>query len=139
MKDFLSNHHAGTYNVLSRTGCENLQELANEIRASVNGSPFTKNYSDFYQLWGLRNVGKTWIKEFCLKYNLVAEYSAWEVKNKAPFFWIFSERKPSTVGKDRVTKKLNALRKTASFYGYKEIAGKCDYYLSWIDELRPEL
>ena len=125
MKDFFSNHHAGTYNVLSRASCENLQELAERIRTSIQ-DPLNFNHADFYELWGLRNVGKIWIKEFCLKYNLVAEYSVWEKKNKTPFFWIFSERKPSTVGKDRMIKKLNALRKTASFYGYKEIAKECD-------------
>jgi hypothetical protein len=143
MKDFLSNHHAGTYNVLLRTNCETLQELADNIRKgqqteyAPSGSISVQYYeNEFYQLWGLRNVGRTWIKEFCLKYNLVAEYSAWELKNKSDRFWIFNTRKPSTIGQDRVLKKIRALQKSAEFYGYKQIAHKCNYYIAEISELK---
>jgi hypothetical protein len=138
MKDFFSNHHAGTYNVLLRTNTASLQILADQIKHCLK-DPFGKNYSfysDFYQLWGLRNVGKTWIKEFCLKYDLVAEYSAWELKNKSDRFWIFNTRKPSTIGQDRVLKKIRALQKSAEFYGYKQIAHKCNYYIAEISELK---
>jgi hypothetical protein len=73
------------------TATENVRSVFNTIDLARIAEILKEETYLFSTLTRTRGVGKVWLKSFCVKYNLVELFSAWEKENRAPYQWVFSD------------------------------------------------
>jgi hypothetical protein len=73
------------------TATENVRAVFNTVDLAQIAQILKEETYLFSSLTRTRGVGKVWLKSFCVKYNLVELFSAWEKENRAPYQWVFSD------------------------------------------------